>query len=426
MTKPAYSIDAEQALLGAILNDSTQFVACNVSESDFYTGKHRASWAAMSTLHARREPLDAVSVAEQLEREGRLGTAGGLEYLANLARETAAPNNAPHYAKIVHQHAQTRAAQKIGQRLAQLEDVADLEGNIRDLIALTQTARNHSCTLSEAMDDAFDALAGESTAATSTGIRDLDDALGGFRSSDLIIVGARPAMGKTAFLLNLALASKVPVGIISGEQGREQIGMRCIAIDGQVSLHHMRTRKVDDASWVRITAAMNAAKDRRIFINDRPAPSIDDIVRQARAWKFERGIGVLMVDYLQKIQGGAGDSMRERIGSIASRLKDLARELEIPVAVMAQCKREVESRPMDQDGMGRMPGMADIAESSIIEQEADQILTLYRPKVYSDLPQFDGLAIVNICKNRHGPIGFKRISWRGEFLQFSDLAEDMP
>src|SRR5690606_33492053 len=220
-----------------------------------------------------------------------------------------------------------------------------------------------------------------------------------------------------------ASAANCGVGIFSGEQGRSQIGMRMMAIDGPVSLHKMRTAKLKDEEWERVSRVMNEARNKPIWIYDRPAPTLDEIVAQARSWKFHNNIGIVMIDYLQKIRGGQGENFRLLTGDIAVTLKNLARELKIPVVALAQVNRSVESRPMGDDGMGRMPYMSDIAEASIIEQEADQIITLYRPEVYDDAPQFKGLAFANVCKNRHGPVGHIELSWRGEFLKFGDLAK---
>lgn len=421
-TDVPWSRESEQSVLGAVMIEPGIFSRCEIAATDFFSTNHRYIWEAITRLHARREPTDPVTVAEELERHDQLEDGGGLSYLATLTRETAAPANAPHYAKIVKDYSQLRAAQQIGTKLRAMTDASELEAHIRDLIELTKASKNHSCSIAEAMREAIDLLDTQ-VAATLTGLRDLDGSLGGLHNGDLVVVGARAAMGKTAFMLNLALSSTVPVGIVSGEQGRDQIGLRFAAIDGSVSLHRMRTQKMDDDEWIRVTAAINAAKDKRIWINDKPAPSIDDVVSQARAWKYEKKIGVLMVDYLQKLQGGSGDTMRERIGNIASRLKDLGRELNIPIVVLAQVKREVENRPMGSDGLGRMPYMSDLAECGIIEQEADVVLTLYRPEVYDPLEKYKGLAYVNICKNRHGPIGYQPMSWRGEYLQFGDLAK---
>jgi replicative DNA helicase len=300
-----------------------------------------------------------------------------------------------------------------------------IDSTIRELMALSASQRDFTCHQLEAAQEAIAEMMKASEgqlSGISSGIKDIDEMLGGFHDGDFVVIGARPAMGKTALMLNLSAAPEQSVGVISGEQGRAQVGMRQLAINGNLSLHKMRTGGLENHEWERVTRTMAVMKDRPVWIYDKPRPSIDDVVRQARAWKFNQDIKILMVDYLQMLTGGNGESFRLKVGDIAAQLKCVARELEIPVVVLAQVNREVEKRPMGGDGMGRMPYMADFAESGIIEQECDVGMTLYRPEVYEDLPNYRGLAYVNVCKNRHGPVGFKPISWRGEYLQFGDLA----
>lgn len=235
----------------------------------------------------------------------------------------------------------------------------------------------------------------------------------------------KPAQETTRFMHMADGTDRVETGKWPCElcKGRAQIGMRMIAIGHQVSLHGMRMVTLSDHEWVRVTEAINVSRGKQIWLYDKPAPTIDDVVRQARSWKYERGIKVLMVDYLQKLRGGEGEAFRLQLGDVIARLKDLGRELRIPIVVLAQVKREVEQRPMHDDGLGRMPYAADMAESGVIEQEADQIMTLYRPEVYAgDSDRFKGRAFINVCKNRHGPIGHSQVVWRGEYLQFADLA----
>lgn len=417
------SLVFEQNVLGSCLYDGSMIVQCQVRPADFELSTHRAMWDVILRLHGAKQATDALSVTEMLDQErAPPPPEGWLAYCRKLIKETASPAQAGSYANQLREYAAVRQAQAIGQALSEISMIDELDAKIRSLMELNKGTTDHSCHLLEAMQDAVDLLSGDE-AAISTGLRDLDGCTGGMHDEDLIIVGARPAMGKTAFMLNLALSSSVPVGMISGEQGRGQIGMRVMSINGEVSLHKMRTNGLSNEDWDRITFAMSTIKNRPIWMNDKPAPSIDDVIRQARIWKHEHDIGLLMIDYLQKLRGGGGADMRLQIGDVVSRLKDLARELKIPVVVLAQVKREVESRGIGDDGMGRMPFASDMAESGIIEQEADQIYTLYRPEVYSDDPRFRGVAYVNICKNRHGPIGHKAVSWRGEFLKFGDLAQ---
>lgn len=416
------SIDYERAVLGAILADNAQLMNVSLLPRDFSVATHAQIYEAARRMIGAGKATDALTLAETLESE--TGRTDWRPITVRLQMDCLAPSNAAQYAAIVRKASLSRQAAQIGERLVSGGEDAISEA-IRSLIELGATNVSHGCHVSEAISlaaDELEAITAGNPPGIRTGIRDLDDMLGGLHNEDLIVIGARPAMGKTAFLLNVACAADVGVGIISGEQGRTQIGMRLFAMEGPISLHRMRTAKLHDDEWTRVARVMTEMRQRPIWIYDRPSPTIDEIVAQARAWKFHNNIGLLMVDYLQIIRGGRGQDFRLQVGDITQQLKDLTRELKIPVVALAQVKREVESRPMGEDGLGRMPYMADIAESAIIEQIADQIGTLYRPEVYDDLPQYHGVAYFNVCKNRHGPIGHKALSWRGEFLKFGDLA----
>jgi replicative DNA helicase len=415
------AISRERILLGALMLDNAQIRNVSLTASDFLVTTHGQVFEAIRRLIGTGKVADAVTVSDLLHAETTRN--GWLELTAQMMRECLSPSNATAYADSIRKASIARQAARVGESLQQGGSIDDA---IRELIALSNRERDYACHVLEAMQETMDDLSRIANGAprgVRTGIKDLDAALGGMHDEDLIIVAARPAMGKTAFALNLALSANCGVGIFSGEQGRAQIGMRMLAIDGSVSLHKMRTAKLDDDEWDRIYSAISSAKNRPIWIYDRPSPTISEVIAQARAWKFHQNIGVLIIDYLQKLRGGQGENFRLQVGDITAQLKDLARELKIPVVALAQVKREVESRPMGADGLGRMPYMSDIAEASIIEQEADQIITLYRPEVYDDSPRHKGIAYANVCKNRHGPIGHICLSWRGEYLKFGDLAK---
>lgn len=417
----------EEAFLGCLLLDNAQLARVTLTADDFVDRAHAQMFDAARRLISAGKLADAVMVAELLDQE--TGRREWLGPMARMVQETAAPKNAPMYAEAIRKASIARQAKSIAVALAQDVDgdtPTAIDEAIRQLLGLTSASTDYACHVLDAMTAAIDEIEASQgkLPGIPSGMRDLDDCLGGFHNGDLIVIPARPAMGKTAFALNIMAAANCGFGMISGEQGRAQIGMRTMAISGDLSLHKMRTGTLDDAEWERVSKLVSRMKSRPIWINDKPAPTIDDVVRQARAWKFDQNIGILIVDYLQKLRGGQGENFRLQVGDITTRLKDLARELNIPVIALAQVKREVESRPLGNDGLGRMPFMSDIAEASIVEQEADQIITLYRPEVYEDAPQYRGLAYVNICKNRHGPVGHKAVAWRGEFLQFGDLAKN--
>lgn len=427
------SIALEENVIGAMLLDGSQVDAVDAAgivPDDFLSSTHRRIYEAIRHLRARNSAIDALTVAEYLSSVP--GPDIGLATTVALARETCSPGNAATYANLVKNRSRIRQAMHIAADLQTgvTGDGADaIDRAIRGLMELNQTSKSWSCSIGETLGAAIDEIdrlhqAGGKPVGLPTGIRDLDKELGGMHRGDLIVVGARPAMGKTAFMLNTALGCGAPVGIISGEQGRLQIALRMIAIRGQASLHNMRLGRVTDHEWERINGAISALHVAPIWLFDKPAPTIDEIERQARRWKYERGIRVLMVDYIQKIEGGAGRDKRLQVGDVVGRLKNIGRELDIPVLALAQLNRELEKRPIGEDGMGRMGHMGDLAESAIIEMEADQIGTLYRPEVYTNDARFKGLAIFNTCKNRHGPTGIIDLAWRGEYLQFGDLARE--
>lgn len=423
----------EENVLGAMLLDGSQVDvvdSAGIVADDFVSGTHRRIYEAIRHLRARNDAIDAVTVAEYLQ--SLPGVNVGLSTTVALARDTCSPRNARAYADLVKQRSRMRQAMHIAADLqtAVTSDGAEaIDRAIRSLMELNQVAKSWSCSIGETLGEAVDEIdrlhqAGGKPVGLPTGIRDLDEKLGGMHRGDLIVVGARPAMGKTAFMLNTALGCQAPVGIISGEQGRLQIALRLIAIRGQASLHNMRLGRVTDHEWQRINGAISALQVAPIWLFDKPAPTIDEIERQARRWKYENAIQVLMVDYVQKVEGGAGKEKRLQVGDVVSRLKNIGRELDIPVLALAQLNRELEKRPLGEDGMGRMGQMGDFAESATIEMESDQCFTLYRPEVYTHQECHKGLAHVNVCKNRHGPVGVIDLAWRGEYLQFGDLAKE--
>jgi replicative DNA helicase len=412
----------ERTVLGALLLDNSQLSQIQLSGTDFVSAAHRQIFDATKRMIGGGSVCDALTVAEMLEQE--TGRKDWLTLTSSMIRECLSPANAPAYAASMRRDSVSRQAAAIAERLSQEPTQEVIDSTIRELMALSAAQKDYTCHQIEAVNDAINEimLSTEGLPGVSSGIKDIDEMLGGFHGGDLIVIGARPAMGKTALMLNLAISANVAVGIISGEQGRAQIGMRQLAINGDISLHRMRTGGLHDLEWERVSKTMSTLKDRPVWIFDKPRPSIDDVVRQARTWKFNQDIKILMVDYLQMLTGGKGKDFRLQVADVAAQLRGIARELNIPNVVLAQVKREVESRPMDDDGLGRMPYMGDFAECATIEQECDVGMTLYRPEVYEDLPQYHGIAFANVCKNRHGPTGFKRISWRGEYLQFGDLA----
>jgi len=411
--------EAEWYLLSVLLRENSRFEQVDISPEDFNNEQHAAIFQTCLSLISESSPADVLTVSERLSAET------GKEWLSlvgQIAHSAASPANVEAYAKIVKQASGRRKALAIAEHLREnVNDPESVDTAIRDLMALDTTRRNYDFTLKDALigaveelDQAHSAVGG--IIGVRSGLEKLDGMLGGFRSSDLIVIGARPAMGKTGLMLNFANSSGVPCGIISAEQGHEQIGLRLVSIDGRISSQKMRLAKFDESDWAKLTKTVSRMQPRKLWINDKPAPTVTDIVRQARKWKFQYGIKILFVDYLQRIKGDGKLPMHEQVRSSTMAMKELARELEIPVVVLSQVARAVETRP------NKRPGMADLSDSSAIEKEADQIITLYRDEVYNEDSHDKGVAELLVCKNRHGPTGFVRAVWLGEFMRFEDIA----
>jgi len=252
-----------------------------------------------------------------------------------------------------------------------------------------------------------------------TGLNRLDYVLGGWHDSDLVVVGARPAMGKTALLLNFLVSCKVKCGFISAEQPMQQIGARLLSLKSKVAAEKMRSGRFHADDYGRLASAIEDLSDRTIQVYDRSSPTIADVNRIARKWKHECGIRILFVDYIQRIksvQTGRNANKSERVGEVVQGLKNLARDLEMPVVALAQVAREVDKREDKQ------PGMGDLSDSSEIEKEADQVITLYRPHVHDESAD-KALAILSIEKNRHGQTGIVKAAWIAESMRFENYAD---
>lgn len=420
-----HSLDSERSVLGSLLLDNSVWddVSERVSEADFYRADHRTIWRAIADLNKSGAPFDVVTVSEYLQRQGQLENAGGLTYLATIARDVPYTGNAKSYAGIVHERAVKRGAMRIGALLQEAHgDAEAVTKAIRELMALEQVGRDWEHSAAQMVSAATDTLDTINTAGThilgiKTGLAELDDKLGGLHGGDLIVVGARTSVGKTSMMLNWGANAEVPVGVISAEQPSEQLAMRLIGMQGGASVHKMRRGKLDEADWKRVFNGGALTSKLPMWVNDKPSLSLSDLQRQARKWKHQRKIRALYVDYLQRIQpDDAKANIREGVISICHGLKSLARELNIPVVALAQVSREVDKRE------NKRPGMSDLQESGAIEQDADQIMLLYRDDVYFPDSNDRGICEVNVAKNRHGPTGLIKVSWNEELMRFGTLA----
>lgn len=432
---PPQSIEAEQSVLGGIMlaPDAFDRIGDKLSEDDFYRRDHRLIFRAIGDLARRGQPFDAVTVGEWFETNGFSEMIAGGAYLIELASTTPSAANIGAYADIVRDKSTLRQAIDIGSQLVSMAFTPGgknspeiLDEAIRSLMALHKAEESHEHTIASAVNAAFQRAeaayqAGGKLMGVATGLARVDARLGGWSDSDLILIGARPAMGKTALMVNLADAAASAghtVGVVSGEMSALQYGQRAVSMSSSVAAECMRNGQFQEEDWPRLAAAARLLKSRQMRLYDRSAPTIEEVQRVSRRWKQELGIGILFIDYLQRIRVKGMSSRAEEVGEAARTLKDLARDLNIPVVCLAQVVRDVERRD------DKRPTAGDLANSDEATREADQILMLYRDEVYNENSPDRGIAELNCEKNRHGPTGQFRLQFHGPTMTFRDLAHD--
>ncbi len=437
---PPHSNEAEQSLLGALMLSSNAWdkVADQIDEADFYRENHRLIFRAITELSQQGQPCDAVTVAEWFARNGKLERVDGGAYITMLANETPGPANIVGYAHIVRERSILRQLIEIGTSIA--DDALQTAGrNSKELLEeaekriyaiADQGAHRQSgyVPIQKVLADAMDMLnelqenEGELTGVP-TGFAELDARTAGLQPTDLIIIAARPSMGKTTLAMNIAekasIRHKVPVAVFSMEMSDTQLVMRLFSSLGQIGQDKLRTGKLDNHDWVNLRSAMAMLKDARMFIDQTPSLSPIDLRARARRMKREHDIGLIVIDYLQLMKvPGTGENRTQEISEISRSLKALAKELQVPVIALSQLNRALEQRP------DKRPKMADLRESGAIEQDADLILFIYRDEVYNEDSPDKGKAEIIIGKHRNGATGHFNLSFQGEFLRFRDFTYD--
>lgn len=419
----SHAIEAEQGILGGILLTPSVLAELDLVPADFFNSNNRQVFEAILAV-SKHQPVDLVTVCQHLE------TITGRDWAASLGQlvsNTPSAALVPEYARILREKTQLIRAQNLlleyRTRIPQegLPAIDELAGALMQIGMVGQSHEHSMADMLRASVDDLEARRNGAVSAITTGLVDLDHTLGGLHDTDLIVVAARPAMGKTAVLLNLALNSGVAGGLISTEQPLVQIGHRLLAREAQVAVTRLRDPKtLTDQHWSLLSAAMARLHDRGNFwINDNCASSVADVVRQARKWRHAYGIRALWVDYIQRLKPADPKLPKyQQVGETVRALKDLARELEIPVVALAQVNREVEKRT------DKRPHMGDISDSSEIEKEADQIMTLYRDEVYNPQTMDAGIMEIRIEKNRHGPTGTTKVHWQPEIMAVRNLARE--
>lgn len=432
---PPQDLDAEMAVLGSMLIDNEavgKAIEILGDESPFYRTNHQKIFRAAENLFEKHQPVDVLTLTDELRRQGWLEDVGGAYYLTELSQRIPSAANVEYYARIVLEKSLLRRLINVSHEIA-----ADAYEARKDVLDVIDAAEEKIFKLSERRlrrgflpmghvleetletIEAFHNRKGVVTGVP-TGYIELDQMTSGFQKSDLIIVAGRPSMGKTAFCLNVArnaaVDHKVPVGIFSLEMADYQLAMRLLCAEAKVDAHKVRTGRLPEKDWPRLSYAAGKLAEAPIFIDDTPALSVLEIRAKARRLAAEHNIGMIIVDYLQLIKGPASSESRTiEISMISQALKALAKELNVPVVALSQLSRAVESR-----GGDRRPILSDLRESGAIEQDADVVLFIYRPEVYAPA-EVEGVAEVIIGKQRNGPTGTVKLKFLKEYVSFVNL-----
>ncbi len=437
---PPHSIEAEQSVLGSMLIEPETWdtVTEIVGTDDFYNRAHQTIFGAILELLKVNQPIDLITVSEALEKHDQLDAAGGFAYLAELAKNTPSAANVVAYANIIRERAITRELIGVAHNIAEVgfnpegrdsSELLDLAESKVFEIAEKRTGENEGPRdIEKVLDKTVDRLealvkSGKEVTGVTTGFTDLDKKTSGLQPSDLIIVAARPSMGKTTFAMNLCenamMAEDKPVLVFSLEMPSEQIMMRMLASLSRVDQTKIRTAQLDDEDWARISRTMAMLKDKdNLFVDDSSGLTPMDVRTRARKIARDRGgISLIMVDYLQLMRvPSLADNRTLEIAEISRSLKALAKELEVPVVALSQLNRGLEQRA------DKRPVNSDLRESGSIEQDADLIMFIYRDEVYHENSEYKGVAEIIIGKQRNGPIGTSRLTFQGQFSRFDNYA----
>jgi replicative DNA helicase len=440
---PPHSVEAEQSVLGSLLqaNQAWDRVADILTEGDFYRHEHRLIWRAINRQLDQNKPADVITVAEHLKSTGELATVGDLAYLVALQEGTPTTANLRRYAEIVRERAILRqlaaAARDIadsaystgGKAVNQVLDEAEArvfgiaESNSRGRTGFQEIQPLLTQVVSR-IDELYHRDNPSDITGIPTGFADLDRMTSGLQGGDLIIVAGRPSMGKTAFSLNIAehvaLAARLPVAVFSMEMGATQLVSRMLGSVGRLDQHKMRTGRLSDDDWTRVSDALGKLSDIALFIDETPALNAMEVRARARRLMRQCGgkLGLVVLDYIQLMSAtGQGENRATEISEISRSLKALAKELNVPVIALSQLNRALEQRP------NKRPVMSDLRESGAIEQDADLILFIYRDEVYNKESSDVGKAEIIIGKQRNGPIGTVNLAFLGQYTRFENLAQ---
>ena len=432
---PPSDIEAEQAVLGSMLTDKDATIAAIevLKEDDFYREDNKLIYRAILNLYNRAEPVDIITLKSELTSMGKFDAVGGLEYLADLPEKVPTTANVERYIKIVEEKAILRNLIKTANEIISLgydptEEVENIMDSAEKKIFDIMQSKNQKgySPIKDVLVDTFSQLEvlynqKQHITGVPTGFADLDYKTAGLHGSDLILLAARPAMGKTAFALNIAtnaaVRAKVPVAIFSLEMSKEQLVNRVLCGEAMVDSNKVRTGKLDEQDWAKLASALGPLSESEIYIDDTPGISVMEIRAKCRKLKLEKNIGLVVIDYLQLIQGSnkRGGSREHEISEISRSLKILAKEINVPVIALSQLSRAPEQRP------DHRPMLSDLRESGAIEQDADIVMFLYRDDYYNEDSDKKNIAEVILAKHRAGSTGTVELLWLGNYTKFVNI-----
>ncbi|MEN8233458.1 MAG: replicative DNA helicase [Actinomycetota bacterium] len=435
---PPHSIEAEESVLGAVLlsADAANIALEKLHAEDFYRPAHQQVFEVVQTLFDANEPIDAVTVSEGLRRDGTLERVGGVGFLTRLIDTVPTTSNVDYYAGIVEEHALRRRLMRVGGAIGGIatemkEPISDvLDRAEQEVFQVAERRVGEGLApidplLGPAIEKAEELQRlGSEVTGLPTGFRDLDRKLAGLHPTNLIIIAARPGMGKTSLALNIAqnvAQGGEPVAIFSLEMSREEIVSRMLCSAGRIDSQRLRTGRLSEADFTKLSNAASTLYKKPIYVDDSPGLTVTEIRAKSRRLRRRPGLGLVVVDYLQLMHGTSGENRQQEIAVISRSLKNLARELEVPIIALSQLNRSLESRE------DKRPRLGDLRESGAIEQDSDVVLFIYRDEAYNpDKVESKGVAELMIAKHRQGAVGRIPMTFLPEFTLFSDMGRDVP
>ena len=431
---PPHDIEAEQAVIGSMLTDQEAVYAAieRLKPEDFYREDNKQIYTAILNIYNKAEPIDIITLKAELSSMGKLDAVGGLEYIVELPEKVPTTANVDRYIKIVEEKSLLRnliraANEILSSGYAQEDDVENIVDHSEKKIfdVMQKKSQKGYTTIKDVLVESFTKLEElynqkEHITGVPTGFAELDKKTAGLHGSELILIAARPAMGKSAFALNIgsyaATRANVPVAIFSLEMSKEQVGNRILCSEALVDSNNVRTGELNDEELGKLAETSGELSQAPIYIDDTPGISVMEIRAKCRKLKLEKNIGLVIIDYLQLIQGSGKTSSREQeIAEISRSLKILAKEIEVPVIALSQLSRAVEARP------DHRPMLSDLRESGSIEQDADIVMFLYRDDYYNEDSEKKNIAEVIIAKQRAGSTGTVELAWLGKYTKFANL-----